>query len=64
VKELIQDELTADNLERELSNLLENEQRRAQLLNDYQLLRGILKSSGNASENAAHAIVQFIRDDS
>jgi len=61
VKELIQDELTPDNLNRELKNLLYNPERIHQLKNDYTVLKKMLSEGGHASANAAKAIVDFIR---
>ncbi len=61
VKELIQDELTADNLRRELEELLHDPQRRAQLDNDYKALTNILSQGGHASANAAAIIVKWLR---
>ena len=60
VKELIQDELTVANLERELRELLENEKRRAALAADYQALWNILGSGGHASSQAAASIHHFL----
>jgi lipid-A-disaccharide synthase len=60
VKELIQDELTAENLRRELEDLLYNEQRRAELKSDYAELKKILTEGGNASSKAATSIVGFL----
>jgi len=60
VKELIQDELTVDNLEKELNDLLNNPQRQEQLKKDYADLREILSRGGHASANAAKSIIQFL----
>ena len=62
VKELIQDELTVDNATKELHLLLEDEQHRQQLKNDYAKLKEILSVGGNASENAAKSINAFIKN--
>ena len=56
VKELIQDELTAENLKKELSALLTNVERQQQLGEDYKNLHNILSAGGNASANAAKII--------
>ena len=61
VKELIQDELTADNLERELEALLHDPARRSRLAADYEALRGLLYPAGNASSNAAASIIRFLQ---
>jgi len=60
VKELIQNDLTVDNLKRELSELLTNETRIASIRKDYSELRKILNDGENASARAAHAIVDFL----
>ena len=60
VNELIQDELTAENLRRELDDLLHNDQRRAALKRDYADLKKILTEGGNASSKAAKSIVDFL----
>ena len=60
VKELIQDQLTTDNLVYELRNLLENPNRKKQIQEDYQALKNALSSKGNASQNAARSIAEFL----
>lgn len=55
VTELIQNELTKDNLVKELNKIL-NTEKRTQVLNDYEILRSKLGGSG-ASNNAAEIIV-------
>lgn len=60
VKELIQDELTADNLHRELNDLLNNPQRIQQVKTDYEKLKNILSQGGHASANAAESIIQYL----
>ncbi|MET0393483.1 MAG: lipid-A-disaccharide synthase [Chitinophagaceae bacterium] len=60
VKELIQHELTPQNLERELKQLLYNEQRIAQLKKDYAALQQLLGKGGHASAKAARSIVNFL----
>lgn len=62
VKELIQDELTADNLSRELKDLLYNEQRIAELKNDYAALSRLLGQGGHASAKAAASIYHFLSE--
>jgi lipid-A-disaccharide synthase len=62
VKELIQYELTVDNLRRELTDLLENKERIAQIEKDYADLKALLKQGGHASAKAAASIVQFLTE--
>ncbi len=59
VKELIQDELTAANLQKELDDLLNNPQRIAQLKSEYHALWQVLSQGGAASANAARSIVKL-----
>jgi lipid-A-disaccharide synthase len=59
VKELIQDELTTQNLIAEMNDLLNNEVRKTQLQNDYQQLWDTLSAGGNASEKAAEIICEM-----
>ena len=61
VKELIQDELTPDNLRRELDDLLHNQTRQQQLREDYQALHDLLSQGGHASANAAASILRFMK---
>ena len=61
VKELIQDELTPENLRRELDSLLKDPQRQQQLQTDYTALKNLLSQGGHASANAAKSIVQFMQ---
>ncbi len=60
VKELIQDELTTENLKRELTGLLADPARKAALAADYQALKQLLSLGGNASGNAAESITRFL----
>jgi lipid-A-disaccharide synthase len=60
VKELIQDELTVENLTRELKELLNNDGRRQQVMKDYADLKNLLSKGGNASANAAKSVVQAV----
>lgn len=62
VRELIQDELTPENLKKELADVLFNPRRIQQLQDDYAELRKKLGEGGFASANAAKSIVQFIRN--
>jgi len=61
VKELIQDELTPGNLQKELNDLLNNPVRIAQLNKDYAELRQKLSEGGPASANAARSIVDLAK---
>jgi lipid-A-disaccharide synthase len=61
VKELIQDELTAENLRRELDDLLHNPVRKQQLAADYRQLKELLSQGGHASANAAASILRFLK---
>jgi lipid-A-disaccharide synthase len=61
VKELIQDELTPENLKKELTEILSNPIRIAQLRDDYHTLKQKLNEGGYASANAAKSIVAFIK---
>ncbi|TAI48046.1 lipid-A-disaccharide synthase [Flagellimonas allohymeniacidonis] len=56
VKELIQNDLTSENLKNELSKILEGE-RRAQILSDYKTLQNKLGGKG-ASQKAAELLVK------
>jgi lipid-A-disaccharide synthase len=60
VKELIQSELTVDNLKKELHDLLTNESRIAQIKKDYADLKKILSEGGNVSARAAKSIFEFL----
>ncbi len=60
VKELIQDEMTTENIVAELKKLISDESVKSRLKKDYQELRTLLSLGGNASEQAARSIVQFV----
>jgi lipid-A-disaccharide synthase len=60
VKELIQHDMNAKNLEHELHGLLTNESRIAQMKKDYTDLKNKLSGQGNASAKAAAVIYNFI----
>lgn len=60
VKELIQDDLTPENLKKELDELLNDPGRQQQLRADYKALKELLSLGGHASANAARSIVQFL----
>ena len=61
VKELIQDELTAENIKNELQLLLHNFKRQKRILEDYEELKYKLGNAG-ASENAARAIIKNVKN--
>lgn len=61
VTELIQDELTPDNLVRELRSLLQDSAKQKQVQEDYLALKELLSAGGHASAQAARIIVDFIR---
>jgi lipid-A-disaccharide synthase len=61
VTELIQNDLTVKNLLTELNELLNNEERKKQLQQDYTDLKNILSAGGNASEKAAEIIYDFVK---
>ena len=60
VKELIQSDLTEDNLVKELDQLLHNSKRQRRMLEDYDELRDRLGNAG-ASEKAAEVIIEAMK---
>ena len=60
VKELIQDDLTVENLKKELDTLLNSKEKQEQLKNDYAALKNLLSQGGHASANAAKSIYNFL----
>jgi lipid-A-disaccharide synthase len=60
VKELIQDELTVENLKLELNLLLTDETKQQQLKGDYAALKTLLSQGGHASANAAESIYAYL----
>ncbi|RYD91976.1 MAG: lipid-A-disaccharide synthase, partial [Sphingobacteriales bacterium] len=58
VTELIQGECNPKNVERELRAILFDEEKKAQVKNDYYELKQLLQQGGNASEKAAAAVVK------
>ncbi len=60
VKELIQNELTVENLQQELSLILTDNKRIAEIKNDYANLKKLLSEGGNASAKAAKSIYNFL----
>lgn len=61
VNELIQHDLTVDNLHRELNELLNDQKRRERLKEDYHKLWDLLSAGGHASHKAALSIVNYLR---
>jgi lipid-A-disaccharide synthase len=59
VKELIQNDMTTENLVAELQELLSDESRSSQIKKDYTDLKNLLSAEGNASAKAAHLIYRF-----
>jgi lipid-A-disaccharide synthase len=60
VTELIQDDLTADNIKKELTRLLHDNDKKAQISSDYKQLKTILGGPG-ASRKTAQAIFNHIK---
>lgn len=60
VSELIQHDLTVENVVRELRAIMEDGPRRQGMLRDYEALRALLQQGGNASAKAARSIVRFL----
>ena len=60
VKELIQDELTVNNIVSELKKLLEDPVRKKELEQDYHDLKELLGRGGHASANAAKSIWAYL----
>jgi lipid-A-disaccharide synthase len=61
VRELIQDELTPENLKKELESLLYDPKRREELARDYKDLWDMLSKGGHASSKAASSINSFLQ---
>lgn len=61
VKELIQHDLTTDNITFYLKEILNNNQKKEQLQQDYTLLKDLLSKGGYASKNAALEISSFLK---
>lgn len=60
VKELIQNNLTVENLKQELQELITNDARIAGVKKDYAALKQLLSEGGNASAQAARSIIDFL----
>lgn len=61
IKELIQKDLTPEKVIKELKNILYDEEEKKRLKTDYHSLRTLLQVGGNASVQAAHIIVGFLK---
>jgi lipid-A-disaccharide synthase len=61
VKELIQDDLSSENIKSELSDILSRGSRRIKILQGYQELKEALGGAG-ASERAAISIYQYLKN--
>ncbi len=61
VKELIQDELTPQNITNELNAILNDPEKREKIKFDYYLLKKQLSEGGNASANAAKIIYESLQ---
>ena len=59
VKELIQADVTVENLKKELDKLLNSKEKQQQLQTDYTALKNLLSQGGHASANAAKCIYNF-----
>lgn len=62
VKELIQGDLTSENIANELRSLLASSKRQKKLLEDYEELKFVLGNAG-ASDNAAETIISYVKKD-
>lgn len=61
VKELIQDDLTTENLKSELNRLLNDEGRKFEVMENYKELWDILSQGGAASAKAAKIVIEFAK---
>ncbi|MGZ3940020.1 MAG: lipid-A-disaccharide synthase [Flavisolibacter sp.] len=61
VTELIQDDLTVENITRELDSILHNEDKTREMKKDYADLKHLLQKESNASARAAQEIVGFMQ---
>ena len=60
VTELIQHELTVENVVKELKLILTNEEKKNQIKHDYSQLKNLLQQGGNASAKAAKIITDLL----
>ena len=63
VKELIQNELTSENITLHLREILNNPVKKAAIEKSYSQLKELLSKGGNASNNAAKEIIHFLQAD-
>ena len=61
VKELIQNELTVENIQRELNKLLYDQSAMQEMKQDYRSLWRLLSEGGHASAKAARSITDFLK---
>lgn len=61
VAELIQNDLTVDNLTKELNSILNDEEKIRQMKKDYADLKHLLQKESNASARAAQEIIGFLQ---
>jgi len=61
VKELIQEQLTENNLTKELKKILNDSEKQSKMKEDYVALKNLLSQGGNASANAANSIYVFLQ---
>ncbi|HUM97402.1 MAG TPA: lipid-A-disaccharide synthase [Chitinophagaceae bacterium] len=61
VTELIQNDLTVENLKRELDSILHHPEKRSKVIAEYANLKAKLSSNGNASAQAANSILKFLQ---
>ena len=61
VKELIQHDMNVENLRTELELLLKNQERISQVREDYRQLKSLHSKGGDASDNAANDILDFLK---
>ncbi|HSN08874.1 MAG TPA: lipid-A-disaccharide synthase [Hanamia sp.] len=62
VKELIQNDLTAEKITEELKKILLDPERKQKMQKDYADLKQLLSEGGNASKNAAKSIYAFVKE--
>ena len=60
VKELIQNDMTVENITSEVKSLLTNQKRQKKLLEDYEELKYVLGNAG-ASDRAAETIISYVK---
>ena len=60
VKELIQNDMTANNIRDELQSLLNSSKRQKKLLEEYEELKYVLGNAG-ASDRTAETIISYVK---